>query len=295
MGVPIAFVVVIAVWTTTPIGIAISNESLHFSAAVMLRMAGGLTLATCVLIILRQGLELRKAWKSYLAGGLAVFGGMLLTYWSSQYIPSGLVAVLFGLAPVASAILASVVLKEAVSTLQRAGLCLSVIGLVLVFGEQLSVSDDGYKGVCGMIVAAILFPLSNVLVKRIDAPVGPMQQTVGTLLISFIGYFTVWALVDGQIPHAVSNRSIAAVAYLAVFGSVIAFSAYFYLVPRVTAGQIAIVPVVTPVLGVIVGTVFNNESLGSRSLLGMGFIVVAVAFAEMGRRKAKRQLSTVPA
>lgn len=278
MGVPIAFVTVVLVWTTTPLGIHISNESLSFSAAATLRMLGGVALAGCVLLWLREGLVLRKAWHSYLAGSIGVFGAMLITYWSAQYIPSGLIAVLYGLAPVSSAVIAALMLKERVTALQVVGLLLSLCGLALVFQDDLVLGAEGYKGVIGVSIAAILFPLSSITVRRIGAPVTPMQQTTGTLLVASVAYTVFWALADGQVPTDVSNRSIAAVAYLAAFGSVIGFCAFFYLVQRVSAAQVAVIPVITPVLAVIVGAVFNNEVLGTSTLLGAGFIVVAVVF-----------------
>ena len=288
MGVPIAFAVAVVIWTTTPIGIAISNESLNFSAGASLRMVAACLLSLCILSVMRQGLEWRKAGLSYLAGSIGIFGGLLLTYWASQFIPSGLVAVLFGLAPVASAVIAGILLKEPVSTLQKTGLALSLMGLVFVFRDQLSFGNDGYKGVIAMIAAAISFPLSTVLVKRINVPVGPMQQTAGTLVIASIGFALIWLVSDGQPPQDVSTRSMAAVAYLAVFASVLGFANYFYLIPRISASQLAIIPIITPVLGVAVGATFNNERLGTTSLLGMVFIVLAVVFAEFGRRNASK-------
>lgn len=295
MGVPIAFVTVVLVWTTTPLGIHISNESLSFSAAATLRMLGGVVLAGCVLLWLRQGLELRKAWHSYLAGSIGVFGAMLITYWSAQYIPSGLIAVLYGLAPVSSAVIASVMLKERVTALQTIGLLLSLCGLALVFQDDLVLGTEGYKGVIGVSIAAILFPLSSITVRRINAPVSPMQQTTGTLLVASLAYVLVWMFVDGELPQNVSNRSIAAVAYLAAFGSVIGFGAFFYLVQHVSAAQIAVIPVITPVLAVVVGTVFNNEVLGHSTLLGAACIVAAVVFAELGQRQGKdKVVATAP-
>lgn len=295
MGVPIAFVTVVLVWTTTPLGIHISNESLSFSAAATLRMLGGVALAGCVLLWLREGLVLRKAWHSYLAGSIGVFGAMLITYWSAQYIPSGLIAVLYGLAPVSSAVIAALMLKERVTALQVVGLLLSLCGLALVFQDDLVLGAEGYKGVIGVSIAAILFPLSSITVRRIGAPVTPMQQTTGTLLVASVAYTVFWALADGQVPTDVSNRSIAAVAYLAAFGSVIGFCAFFYLVQRVSAAQVAVIPVITPVLAVIVGAVFNNEVLGTSTLLGASFIVVAVVFAELGQRRGKAKVvATAP-
>lgn len=295
MGVPIAFITVVLVWTTTPLGIHISNESLSFSAAATLRMLGGVTLAGSVLLWLRQGLAFRKAWHSYLAGSIGVFGAMLLTYWSAQYIPSGLIAVLYGLAPVSSAVIAAMMLKERVSGIQMIGLLLSLCGLVLVFQDELVLGAEGYKGVIGVSLASILFPLSSITVRRIGAPVSPMQQTTGTLLVASLGYLLVWSLVDGELPQNVSTRSIAAVTYLAAFGSVIGFGAFFYLVQRVSAAQIAIIPVITPVLAVMVGAVFNDEVLGHSTLLGAGCIVAAVVFAELGQRRGRRKIvATAP-
>lgn len=289
MGVPFAFITVVLVWTTTPLGIHISNESLSFISSASLRMLAGVTLAGLVLLYLRQGLVLRKAWQSYLAGSVGVFGAMLLTYWSAQYIPSGLIAVLYGLAPIASALIARVVLREPITGYQMMGLALSLTGLLLVFQDELVLGGEGYKGVIGVSMAAVLFPFSSIMVRKISAPIGPMQQTTGTLLFSSVAYLCVWFAIDGELPSNVSDRSIAAVAYMAAFGSVIGFGAFFYLVQRVSAAQVAVIPVITPVLAVMVGAVFNNEVLGNRILMGASCIVLAVVFAELGQKRLHRK------
>lgn len=295
MGVPVAFVTVVLVWTTTPLGIHISNESFSFISSATLRMLGGVALASLVLLYLRQGLLLRKAWLSYLAGTVGVFGAMLLTYWSAQFIPSGLIAVLYGLAPIASALLARAILREAITGYQLAGLALSLTGLFLVFQDELVLGGEGYKGVIGVSMASILFPFSSIMVRKISAPVSPMQQTAGTLLLSSIAYCAVWLAIDGQMPTDISERSVIAVLYLAAFGSVIGFGAFFYLVQRVSAAQVAVIPVITPVLAVLVGAVFNNEVLGRSTLMGAACIVLAVIFAELGQQRLKRKVPVATA
>lgn len=295
MGVPVAFVTVVLVWTTTPLGIHISNESFSFISSATLRMLGGVALASLVLLYLRQGLLLRKAWLSYLAGTVGVFGAMLLTYWSAQFIPSGLIAVLYGLAPIASALLARAILREAITGYQLAGLALSLTGLFLVFQDELVLGGEGYKGVIGVSMASILFPFSSIMVRKISAPVSPMQQTAGTLLLSSIAYCAVWLAIDGKMPTDVSERSVIAVLYLAAFGSVIGFGAFFYLVQRVSAAQVAVIPVITPVLAVLVGAVFNNEVLGSSTLMGAACIVLAVIFAELGQQRLKQKVPVATA
>lgn len=113
MSVPIAYLAVVAIWSTTPLAIKWSALGTGFAFAVLARMVLGVVLAALIVTVWRVGFPLhRKARHTYLAGGLGLFGAMSLTYWGAQYITSGLVSVLFGLAPLMTSLMAAVVLKE---------------------------------------------------------------------------------------------------------------------------------------------------------------------------------------
>jgi len=100
MSLPIAFVAVVLIWSTTPLAIKWSALGAGFGFAVFGRMAIGVVLCALLLVVMRIRMPWhRSARLTYAVGGLSVFCAMTLTYWAAQYVSSGMVSVLFGLTP----------------------------------------------------------------------------------------------------------------------------------------------------------------------------------------------------
>ena len=100
MSVPVAYLGIVLIWSTTPLAIQWSAQEAGYSFAVLARMAIGLTVAGLIVVAWRIGLPLHaRARRAYLLGGLVLFGAMSLTYWGARFIHSGLISVLFGLSP----------------------------------------------------------------------------------------------------------------------------------------------------------------------------------------------------
>jgi drug/metabolite transporter (DMT)-like permease len=280
MSIPVAYIAVILIWSTTPLAIQWSSLGAGFSFAVMARMVIGLALAVALLAVWRVGLPLhRKARLSYLAGGLGLFGAMLCTYWGAQYIPSGLVSVLFGLAPLVTSVLAAFWLGErALEPFKLAGIGLGLIGLVIVFGAA-SVGGAGSTGavhagygVAALLIAVLIYSTSLVWMKRIGDDSPPLATTAGTLTVALPLFIAAWWLADGSVPADIPLRSEAAIVYLGVFGSVLGFALYYYIIKHVEAGKVALITLITPVLALLLGNWLNGEVAPLRVWLGAGCI-----------------------
>jgi drug/metabolite transporter (DMT)-like permease len=280
MSIPAAYIAVILIWSTTPLAIQWSSLGAGFSFAVMARMVIGLALAAALLAVWRVGLPLhRKARLSYLAGGLGLFGAMLCTYWGAQYIPSGLVSVLFGLAPLVTSVLAAFWLGErALEPFKLAGIGLGLIGLVIVFGAA-SVGGAGSTGavhagygVAALLIAVLIYSTSLVWMKRIGDDSPPLATTAGTLTVALPLFIAAWWLADGSVPADIPLRSEAAIVYLGVFGSVLGFALYYYIIKHVEAGKVALITLITPVLALLLGNWLNGEIAPLRVWLGAGCI-----------------------
>jgi len=284
MSLPAAFVSVILIWSTTPLAIKWSSLGVGFSFAVFSRMAIGVLLCALLLAAFRVRVPLhRKALLAYVAGGLSMFGAMVLTYWSSQFVSSGMIAVLFGMSPLITSLGAMLWLKEeALTPSKLSGMVMGVLGLWLVFRGNLNLGAG--VGLVALLVAVTTQSLGLVWLKRIDDDSPPLAMTLGTLVVALPLFFGAWWLLDGQVPTAMPDRALAATVYLGAIGSVLGFVLYYYLIQHMEAGRIALITLITPVLALLLGHGLNDEAVLPQVWLGTVSIVSGLCLHRWGER-----------
>jgi drug/metabolite transporter (DMT)-like permease len=220
----------------------------------------------------------------YSCSVLGVFGAMLCTYLAAQSIPSGLISVVFGLSPLVSGLLAQRILGDETFTKVRwLATLVAVIGLVIVCVNDLAVDGEGWSGVMFILTAVLLFSASGVLVKRSSVSLHPFATTVGALLLSLPLYTMSMLLLDT--PIKVSEwgvRSLASIIYLALFGSLIGFFSYFYVLQKLAPSTVALVTLITPVFAILLGAWLNNELIGLSLVAGASCIVLGLAIYHWG-------------
>lgn len=282
--VPIAFLSVILIWSTTPLAIQWSSEGWGFLFAVSARMVLGALVCLALVIVLRRRIPLdRKAWETYAAAGLGIYGAMMCVYWSSQYIPSGLIAVIFGLTPITVALLAALFLAEDSLTAGKlSGAALGFIGLTVIFGADFNGKAIPWQGIAGMLASVFLHSLSAVWVKRINSVYPALTVTTGGLLIVAPLYLATWSIADGAVPHEFSWRPGMALIYLGVFGSVLGFSLYFYILKHLDASRVALIPLITPLTALLLGRYLNDEMVSVEVWIGAACIIAALSMHQWG-------------
>lgn len=290
MSVPAAFVGVVLIWATTPLAIKWSSEGAGFLFGVASRMLLGVVV--CLLLVAFMSRRVRwhrDALLTYLTAGIGLWGAMTSVYWSSQFIPSGLISVIFGLSPVVTGVMAAVWLGERLLTPFRlAGLGLGVAGLSLVFFHGLETGAGASFGIAGVLLSVHIHAASAVWVKRIGASIPALETTTGALLIAVPLFLLTWELLDGHLPNALDPRSAWSIVYLAIFGSAFGFILYFYVLRRVEASRVALITLVTPVIALVLGQEVNGEDIGGRELIGTGIILVGLACYQWGDRWLER-------
>jgi len=291
MSVPIAYLGIILIWATTPLAIQWSTQGTGFAFAVLARMLIGVVVAGLLVAVWRIGLPLHgRARRAYLVGGLGLFGAMALTYWGARYVHSGLISVLFGLSPLMAAVLAALWLGErALTPLKIAGMVLGACGLAVIFIDGGSLGGEhALAGLLALLLAVFIYSASLVGLKRIADDSPPLATTVGTLSVSLPLFALVWAVTDGQLPAVVPPRSGAAIVYLGIFGSVIGFALYYYVIKHLAASKVALITLITPVLALFLGHAFNGEIIGLRLWLGTGLILFGLSVYQWNEVAALR-------
>ncbi|MFC4160434.1 DMT family transporter [Chitinimonas lacunae] len=270
----LAYSAVVFVWSTTALAINWSVAGMSFQAALAGRMTLGALLAALVYLALRRPFPRDgAACRAYLVAGLALVSSMLCTYWGARHISSGLLAVIYGLAPLLTALFAALLLGERPSRGQLIGLALGVIGLATIFRSRLSFGPDAHLGIGAALAGNAIQALGAVLSKKYGAATPPFATAVGALAVAAVVALAAWAVGDGQWPAQAGARHWGAVVYLAVVGSVLAMSLYYLLIQRLPTAHVALIMLITPMSSLWLGHVANAEPVSSTLLAGTALIL----------------------
>ena len=276
MSVPAAFIAVVLIWSTTPLAVKWSGEGPGFIFGAFGRMAFAAVL--CLLLVNAMRLKLpwhREARNTYLSATLGIYGAMMCVYWGAQYISSGLIAVLFGLTPMVTALMARVWLQEQSLTAEKiAGMVFGLLGLIIIFGYGQTSGSMESKGVAVVLLGVLLHAISIVWVKRTNTSLPGITVTSGALLLSVPLYFP--------------DRALFSMLYLGVIGSVIGFTLFYYVLHHMEANGVVLITLITPVLALLIGNTVNNEQIGMNVLAGALMVLSGLVLHQWGRMLKQR-------
>ena len=256
-------------WATTPLAIVWSVTDLNPMWALVLRFFIALPLAVSVLLLLKVKFPIHKvALSSYVAGSLSLIGSQIFTYAATPYLSSGLIALMFGLAPIMAGLIGSFGFQQKLAGLQWLGMGTSIIGLAMIClsGSQKHVQPIG---IVLMLMSVFAYSLSIFLVKKINADVQPMAQATGSILVSTILAILLLPWIWQHAPtHIPSTKSLLALTYTVVMASLIAMFCYFKLVQNLKATTLSLTTVMTPMLAILIGSYLNHEQLSAQVFVG---------------------------
>jgi len=286
MSIPAAYAAVIVIWSTTPLAVKLSGEGVGFLFGVTSRMAIGTLLSLLVLKLMKIRLPLdRAAHVTYSASAIGIFGAMLCVYWSAQYIPSGMISVIFAIAPLMTGLLESKVLqKKTFSPLKILGFGIGFTGIALVFHEGLSIGTKTWMGILGMLMSVTMFSISGILVKKYGKDMSPLAANCGGLIYGSTLFLVMWFVVGGQLPQLIPAKAMASILYLGVIGTVIGFTLYMYLLKHQSPSTLSLITLVTPVLALLIGHQLNHENIGSSVWIGTGLIMMGLVLHQEPNR-----------
>jgi drug/metabolite transporter (DMT)-like permease len=277
-----AYFGVVLIWATTPLAIQWSSHGVSFSAAAVSRMTLAAVIAVMIdLLFRRQLISHLKNWKLLFAASLGIFPNMPLVYWSAQFIPAGIIAVIFALSPLATGLISWWLLKDNTFTVRRvASLLIAISGLSLIFYEQWQLELKALWGVVGILVSSFLFSFSSVLVKKLSltkTPPDAFSQAAGALLFSLPGLWLVWWIQDGQIPnHLPPVEAWGSILYLALVASLFGAVFFFFVLQRLAPGTVALITLMTPVLALCLGNLVEGERLSHQAKAGVLLVLLGL-------------------
>ncbi|MEU0369456.1 EamA family transporter [Streptomyces sp. NPDC006283] len=274
-----ALAIVYVVWGSTYLGIRIVVETMPpFISAAGRFVVAGLILGA--LVAWRHGPKALKVTKPQLAsaatvGLLLLLGGNGLVVLAETSVPSGLAALLIAVVPAWVVVLRGA-FGERPGLGAYAGVALGLAGLAVLTLPGLS-GDVRIGGVLTVIAATMMWSVGSFSSSRLPMPANPFAASAYEMVAAGIGCALV-ALGRGEHhgfdPGDVSTRSWVALAYLVVFGSLLAFTAYAWLLHTAPLSLVATYAYVNPVVAVLLGALVLDERLSWPIAVG-GTVVVA--------------------
>lgn len=282
----------ILIWSTTWAVIRIGLRGVPPITGVALRfaIAGAVLLALAPVFGVKLGrtpVE-RRLWIANTLLTFAVPYGIL--YWAEQWVPSGLASVLFATFPLLVVLLAHLFLvDERLTLLGSGGVLLGFIGVAVIFSEDFRAlgGTQVARAAAVLLIAPVCAALGSVAVKRWGQGVHPLSISAVPMAITALLMGALALLVEADRPITLDTPSVLSLLYLAIVGSALPFTLYFWLLKHQTATAMSLINYVTPVIAVAIGSLFLDEPFTLRILLGSALVVGGVAVA-MRVGKGKR-------
>jgi drug/metabolite transporter (DMT)-like permease len=211
-----------------------------------------------------------------------------VVFWAEQWVPSSLASVLFATFPLMVAVLAHFALpSERMTAPVLVGTVLGFAGIAVIFAEDFDLLGGHMVGVAAavMLISPLVAAVVSVVVKRWGAGMHPVSFNAVAMAIAAGVMGVIAAIVERQLPIVFSPGPVAAVLYMAVAGTAITFPLYFWLLEHMEARQVALIGYGTPIVALLLGVGFMNESLTTRTLVGSALVVVGVAVASHTKRR----------
>jgi drug/metabolite transporter (DMT)-like permease len=206
-----------------------------------------------------------------------------LTYWATQFIYSSLSALIWAGFPLCVAVFSYFMLPDEVFTKKKIiSLFLGTIGALLILKEGLNFKGDQVViGILMVVIAVIIAGYPNVYLKRYANVITSLHLNAVSQLIAGITLLIISFIFESDQKMVWNNFNIFALAYLTIFGSLIAWYIYFWLFPHISMSQISYIAFFPPVLASILGWVFLDEKLSILAILGGGFVIFGAVLVNL--------------
>lgn len=273
------------IWGTTWLAIRVGLEDFapFFSAGIRFFIAA----LVFAVIMYRQKIPLpldRNAVYIYLMlGFFSFFVPFGMVYWGEQYVSSGLAAILFAVYPFAISLFSYFFLKNEKITMKKLfGMVISFAGVYTIFASGIGTSGDLYIwGMFLIFISALMQAAVLVIFKRVGGHLSAVSVNFVPVIIAAVSFFILSFIVEPVPVKSVSIPGVLSLFYLGIFGTVVTFSAYYYLLKRISIVLLSFIAFITPSVAVVTGWLVMNEQLSTNDLYGSILVITGLAVANI--------------
>ncbi|MFZ0964032.1 MAG: EamA family transporter [Terriglobia bacterium] len=288
----LAFAIIYLVWGTTYFAIRVGVREVppFLLASIRFLVAGSILYGW----MLAQGERSPsgRQWASASIMAILFFvGDYGLVFWAEQRVPSGLAAVMMATIPVFMSLSEIIFLRTQRLTVGLAlALFVGIGGVAVLMSRSLNLGGEPIEtlGAVALIVAAMSWSVASALARKLSLPPSKVMSSAAQMLAGGV----LLALVAGALgefhdfhPWTVSRGAWLALLYLIVAGSIIAFTAYVWLIHHESPTKVGTYAYVNPVIAVLVGYFLGGEALGLRTIMGTLLVLTSVLALTTTRAK----------
>jgi len=212
-------------------------------------------------------------WKAMALGTLNIGAFFVLIYVAALRLPTGLASTLTATSPIAMMLLAWPMIRERPRVASLIGAGTGLVGVALLVLRGGAAVDA--PGVAASLAAVLLASVGFVLVKRWKPPVDMLTFTSWQLVAGGALLLPVALVVEGT-PPPLDGRAVGGFLYLTVIGTGLAYVMWFRGLQRMEAGAVALIGLLNPVVGTLLGVALDHEPFGPVELLGMVLVFAGV-------------------
>jgi drug/metabolite transporter (DMT)-like permease len=283
----LAFASIYVIWGSTYLAIRFAVETIPplVTAGIRHSIAGGILLAwACA----RGFRPRREHWISGLVvGSLFFLVGHGTLHWAEQYVGSGLAALLIATEPMFILVFAWMMGQQKISQLSALGLGLGVVGVAMLTGAELTVKGSSLLGLLAVLLGSLSWSAGVVVSPKLKLPSDALGRTAVPLVCGAVMLLIAAGLTgEFQATHwsSISVRSLLGLGYLITFGSVVAFTAYTWLLQQCPPALVATHTYANPIVAVLLGWLWAGEPLTVRAALAGVAILGAIVLIRRGEQ-----------
>jgi len=288
----VAFAIIYFVWGSTFLAIRIGVREFPPLVMASLRfLVAGIVL--CLWVLARgERFPNRREWAGAALLSIPLFVlDYGLVFWAEKRVPSGLTAIMLATIPAFMALSEIVLLRTQRLTVRLAlALLVGVVGVGTLMSHSLYLGSAAIDktGAAALVTASMSWAIGSTLTRKVPLPSSKVVSS-GVQMLAGGFFLTLAAAVFGEFrgfdPFRISAAAWISLAYLTIAGSVVAFTAYLWLIHHESPTKVGTYAYVNPVIAVLLGYFFGGEGLGMRTVLGAALVLISVFVIVTGGSK----------
>jgi len=279
------YILLCLIWGTTWLAIRLGLEDFapFFSAGLRFVVAAVVLGAIIYLKKIPLPFDKKSMLIYIMLGMFSFFVPFGMVYWGEQHVSSGLAAVLFAVYPFGVTVFSHFILRnEEITTRKVAGMVLSFAGVYTIFHNSIGGGSDLYViGMFMILISAVMQAYILVLFKKHGSYLNALSVNFIPVLIAGVSFFISSAIIEPEPVKQITAAGISTTLYLGIFGTVITFTTYYYLLKRIPLLLLSFIAFITPVIAVIAGWLFAAEKLSEKDLIGSALVVAGLGIANL--------------